>query len=208
MRKYIVMAGGQAARWDNYLGVPKHLTIIDGEKLIERTVRMLLQRAEQDITILSPKIYDSRYQVEGAIYRPTTGLDDCFWEMFTDLTESNDTYVLLGGDVWYSDACMDEIMRPFSQYRWVGQLMPNFRTGQMHEEIWAIMFEPAYRSLLSETLDDEKKKSPHPTAWNVYRVLKEKKPDIFTIVSDETCDMDCPHDYTNWMKKCHSAIFA
>ena len=39
--KYIIMADGKGTRWQNYNDIPKHFIEINGEKIIERTVRLL-----------------------------------------------------------------------------------------------------------------------------------------------------------------------
>lgn len=39
--KYIIMADGGGTRWNNYMGIPKHLVEIDGEPLLGHTVRLL-----------------------------------------------------------------------------------------------------------------------------------------------------------------------
>ena len=50
---YYILANGEGKRWGNYKGVPKHLIEIDGETLIDRTVRLLAKyrRKGEDIII-------------------------------------------------------------------------------------------------------------------------------------------------------------
>lgn len=49
--KYIIMADGEGKRWGNYKGVPKHLITVEGETILERTIRLLRGRgiADEDI---------------------------------------------------------------------------------------------------------------------------------------------------------------
>lgn len=58
MRVFIT-AYGESTRWNNYLGVPKHLIPIDDEPLIHRTVRLLKENGFDDIVIIGD------YQVDG-----------------------------------------------------------------------------------------------------------------------------------------------
>ena len=45
--KYIIMADGKGKRWNYYNDIPKHLIEIDGETLLERTVRLLKKYHEE-----------------------------------------------------------------------------------------------------------------------------------------------------------------
>lgn len=61
----IIICAGDATRWGNYLGVPKHLIEIEGERLLDRTVRLLRERGITDIFIVV-KRPSKKYRVEGA----------------------------------------------------------------------------------------------------------------------------------------------
>ncbi|GAG87713.1 unnamed protein product, partial [marine sediment metagenome] len=37
----IIIADGKGDRWNNYLGVAKHFIEIEGETIIERTIRLI-----------------------------------------------------------------------------------------------------------------------------------------------------------------------
>ena len=39
--KYVIMADGKGSRWNNFMGHSKHRIRIEGETLIERTVRLV-----------------------------------------------------------------------------------------------------------------------------------------------------------------------
>lgn len=64
----IIIAAGEATRWGNYLGIPKHFVEIDGERIIDRTVRLLRENGVDDIYIVAR---DERYKIDGAeLYIP------------------------------------------------------------------------------------------------------------------------------------------
>ena len=52
-------------RWNYYNDIPKHLIEIDGETLLERTVRLLKKYHEEAPVIITS--HDKRYEVKGAI---------------------------------------------------------------------------------------------------------------------------------------------
>lgn len=60
--RYIIMAAGKGTRWNNHLGVPKHLVKINGETLLGRTTRLL---KENDINNYVITTSDSRYAEYG-----------------------------------------------------------------------------------------------------------------------------------------------
>ena len=60
--KYIIMAAGKGTRWNNYLGIPKHLIEINGETLLARTTRLLKENGIKNYIITSS---DERYKQYG-----------------------------------------------------------------------------------------------------------------------------------------------
>ena len=65
----IIIAAGEASRWGNYKGIPKHLIEIDNEPILYRTVRLLKENDLDNIYIVAPD--DDRYKVPGSkLYIP------------------------------------------------------------------------------------------------------------------------------------------
>lgn len=104
--KYIIMADGKGRRWNNSLGIPKHLVKINGECLLERTVRQLRERDPHCEVIITS--HDERYDIDGATrYEPKNNVYEI--DRFTyELIE--DDICFLYGDTYYSDGCMDKIV--------------------------------------------------------------------------------------------------
>jgi len=68
------MAGGDATRWADYRGTPKHLIEVDGEPILHRTVRLLKQRVD---TVWVVSQNNSAYHQHGAnIYTITPAESD------------------------------------------------------------------------------------------------------------------------------------
>ena len=58
--KYIIMAAGMGTRWNNYLGVPKHLIELNGETLLGRTTIDYYEKMELQTMLLHVKIHAMR----------------------------------------------------------------------------------------------------------------------------------------------------
>lgn len=104
--KYVIMADGKGARWNNYQDIPKHFIEIDGETIIGRTVRLLNQYdKEADVIITS---HDPRYELEGARrYEPKHNVLEID-RFTTELIE--DDVCFLYGDAYYSEDAIRHII--------------------------------------------------------------------------------------------------
>jgi len=98
------MADGKGSRWQNYNNIPKHFIEINGEKIIERTVRLLTEHGAEEVIITS---HDDRYEIKGARrYEPKNNVLEI--DRFTEeLIEDNVCF--LYGDTYYSDECIKSI---------------------------------------------------------------------------------------------------
>lgn len=107
MMRIVIMADGKGTRWNNYLGIPKHLAQIDDEKIISRTVRLLdkICGGDREIIITS---HDLRYEFEGSIrYEPINNhyeIDRFTEELITD------DMIFLYGDTYYTEKALREII--------------------------------------------------------------------------------------------------
>ena len=100
------MADGKGTRWNNHNGIPKHLIEIDGEILIERTVR-LLNKYDKDAKVIITS-HDKRYEFDGATrYEPQN--NNLEIDRFTEELIENDTCFLYG-DTYYTESSLVEIL--------------------------------------------------------------------------------------------------
>lgn len=120
----IIICAGEATRWNNYLGVPKHLIKIGGETLIERAVKLIhkYKTEEVKISIVVKDIDDKRYFVEGAEtveanLHPENLDSDKFFSSQHLWNKSGRTLVIYG-DVWFSDEAMKTIME-YKDEEWI-----------------------------------------------------------------------------------------
>ncbi len=106
--KFIIMADGKGSRWNNYMGVPKHLAEYEGEPILQRTVRMLHEIAGPDTEVIITS-HDPRYDIPGARrHEPENNIYEI--DRFTsELVE--DDICFLYGDTIYSQAALQTIAR-------------------------------------------------------------------------------------------------
>jgi hypothetical protein len=108
----IITAAGEARRWKNYTGVPKHLAVIEGETLLRRLTRQLRERGIEAVVIVSPPD-DGRYQTEGARLHPRAM--NPRWRkadryMSTELWNPDGRTLYVPGDLYATDAAMDTMV--------------------------------------------------------------------------------------------------
>ena len=100
---YYILANGEGKRWKNYKGVPKHLIEIDGETLIDRTVRLIKKHSEDDVIIVGP------YKNPDALNWLNKGQKKR--EVFEEIGEqtTDQPFVILYGDCYYTEAIIKDI---------------------------------------------------------------------------------------------------
>lgn len=96
--RYIIMADGEGSRWNNFNDIPKHLVNINGETLLQRTVRLIKEVDNESEVIITSR--DKRYDVKGALrYEPKSNVLEI--DRFTyELIEDNVCF--LYGDTLYN----------------------------------------------------------------------------------------------------------
>ena len=105
--RFVIMADGKGSRWNNYMGIPKHLIEIDGESLLARTVRLLHEMKKEEIEVIITS-HDSRYEFEGAKrYEPVHNTIEL--ERFTEELVQDDMCFLYG-DTYYTEESIEIIM--------------------------------------------------------------------------------------------------
>lgn len=200
--RYIIMADGEGKRWGNYKGVPKHLITVEGETILERTIRLLIKLGidKTDIWVTSS---DPRYKT---IWNNTIpqSIKDCELERFEE-SLINGPVCYLYGDVYYTEPAMQTIIETdtddilFFGSDWEifaikvkeinkflnekHKVKEKYMTGELNRCIgWEI-----YRSLHGLLMEDE------------YDFDNHKITDDYVKILDETCDFDYPAEYEEWL---------
>lgn len=201
MSKYILMCGGKYKQFKK----PKHLSIINGEVLIERTIRLLKENGVKDIYISTnnpafdyldiPKLkHDNNFETD---MKQAKG----YWlDAFYPTTEPT-TYIF--GDVWFTDEAIKKIVN----YKTNKNVL--FGTGiarNKEHQNWGEPFsyivndtETFFKGIKEvKKLYDEGKTIRHPIVWELYRYLHgldiniQRITDDYVDIDDGTIDIDYP----------------
>lgn len=196
--KYIIMADGKGSRWNNYNGTPKHLININGETLLERTVRLIKKYDDKSRVIITS--HDPRYEVEGAIrYEPKNNIIEI--DRFTkELIEDNICF--LYGDTYYSEEAIKLVI---------------------NKRLEDITFFGTYKSIVAIRINDsaifkkhlEKVRSLYINGkidecigWQIYQSYanipfktKEIDEKYYVVIADETMDFNSPNDFNELIRR-------
>jgi len=215
----IIIAAGEASRWKNHLGIPKHFAPVDGEPIIYRTVRLLRERSVVDIYVVGPAD-DPRYAIEGStLFVPKKEPHNQDADKFLnsrDLWDANGRTVVFYGDVFFTEYAMDSIVN-FEGKDWT--LFCRFDSSQYTGTGWGECFA---QSFYPKDIEEHKEKLYYIAdlkrkniidrcgGWEHYRAMQgyrdhevkehlHRKGKVFEI-NDWTDDFDHPTDYERFIE--------
>ena len=207
--KIYILADGNGARWNNYTGRPKQLLEIDGESLLDRMIRQLVEYGAGDIFIVGP--YKSPY-ADNIRFNSKTKR-----ELFQEIGEKTlEPFILLNGDCFYTDAIIKDCLEREPERGWLHWCCPhpNYYTGKpwgegyIHKVTnveWWIRKLKQYNALV------EAKAIQIGNDWSINRFLYGAADFVRHSVNindlsiydvywhDETDDFDFPQDYDRFM---------
>ncbi len=216
-RRYVIMANGQGIRWNEYLGIPKHLISVGNETLLERIVRQVSKRDASAEIIISSS--DPRCESPGAIrhspLRNEIELDRFVPELLCD------GICFLYGDTYYTDEAMDIIITTErSTMTFFGTKnslvaikardhaefnvhLSNVRTAYTSGSISLCKGWQVFRSYMGLPLEGgpvtEADESDIPFTVLHLREREESPVHGLVRLSDETCDFNRPHDLSHFI---------
>ena len=212
--RYIIICAGDGKRWNNYMGVPKHLALINNEPILYRTIRLLKENG-----VSSNEIYlvSKEYNLEECnTYYPTLTKEfhdadkflssKCLWDL-------HDRTVILYGDVYFTDDAIKSIVN-YTNKKWTLFCRPTASqiTGKSWGECFAVNFYPRnidkmtillYRmvDMFDEGLIDR------IGGWELTRLMARRSPkkhmeksNLYYVIDDFTEDIDYAEDYDNLVK--------
>lgn len=189
-------------------GVPKQLIEVNGERLTDRTIRLLKENGIEDISISSNNpIFDScgvpRLEHNNP-YTLTKDGNTGYWVDAFYPTEEPTTY--LYGDVYYSENCIKTIINtPTEDILFFASTIP-CRPNYFKQWEEPFAFKVVNQKRFREGIEICKQKrdagqtNREPVSWELYRVLNgidinthiiDKN---FIAVNDESVDIDCLED--------------
>lgn len=216
--RVIIIAAGDATRWGNYLGVPKHLIEINGETLLERQVRLATERGAE-VIIVTRDARNKQYQVPGAkihtaTLRPSMRDADKFASSVS-IWSPNRRTIILYGDCYFTSAAMDQILDPreyVDGWHAFARFGASSYTGTPYGENLAHAIDPGegrYRYLNSlydlPVLCRPEWFGGRCGGWEQYMNLTTGNPmqppvltEHATHIDDWSDDFDFPADYDRW----------
>lgn len=218
MTRFLVLCAGIGYRWHDYLDLRKHLLPLDGETIVGRTVRLLVENGADEIEVIAPDL--PGYDVPGSTIwtPPVAKVTDTSVDKLLSCRDRWNTAgrtVALWGDVWWSEEAIADVVANDSAefhvwYRPSGSTI----TGKDHGEFFAHAFLPhehdreeaaCYRvvDLYRRDLIPWKDTG----AWTHYRAMLGIPDEMVhgwhdgrnaTLVDDWTDDFDHPRDFRGW----------
>ena len=209
--RVFILADGKGTRWNNHLGIPKHLVEVAGEPLLARTVRLLKERGEHDIII-------SSHNEEYTAFAPTTGYRNNHFEIDKIFCTQPDwevtrTNIFLLGDVFYTEEAIDKIFSEQTEtITFFGREKGSELTGGRYGELFAVKVLPGGTSILEYACKLVKWQFVNGIIsrcklWELYRLTRATDLTAhvikggFVSIDDWTEDIDSPSDYERFIKR-------
>ena len=204
VKKYIILA-------DSSIGfeLPKQLSVVCGEPIIKRTIRLLKENGITDITITS---HDKRFDNLGAIryepkfndYNPADPKSAWLKAFPIELMEEPTCYLF--GDVYYSENAIKTIVEKdnndilfFCTYENKSPLYIKHHDEPLAFKVHDFdKFKYHINRLIDMWNKDETLR--RPITWELYRSINGQNVNVHTMtknyiaINDESCDIDCVED--------------
>ncbi|MBQ1574235.1 MAG: NTP transferase domain-containing protein [Clostridiales bacterium] len=201
--KYIIMCGGSYPEWPQ----PKQLSIVKGEPIVARTIRLLRENGVEDISISSnhpafekfgvPVLHHENPYVE----KRWSYWVDCFYPM-----DEPCCYVF--GDVVFSPNAIRTIIKTQTDdIEFFASAKP-FGRGYPKRWVEPFAFKVVNQEHLKEAvretrkLAEENRFKRRPIAWEFWTVVKKTPLNVYvenyTAINDYTCDVDLPEDIEHY----------
>lgn len=201
-QRAFLLCAGDGARWNNFLGAPKHFLEFGGEALVERARRLAKNAGIEDL----------RCVIRAGARRPTgfrcltvTKTESLAETILATGSEWVSQNLILLGDVFYSPDAIASIVRADSDLTFLGRPGPSAIVRCGHGEMFAMRFNSnavhRVRSVTSRAMELRALGAP-ANLWNVYQLAGDLRlgasdivPGLLNVIDDYTNDIDTPVDY-------------
>lgn len=207
--RYIIMCGGDYKQWSS----PKQLTLVNGEPIVARTIRLLKEHGVDDVAISSNNPVFKQFGVPVLSHDnqwEVFGLDDVSGTWVNAFYPTNEPVCYLLGDVVFSITAIKKIIRTeTNSIEFFASAPPfGYYYHKPHAEPFA--FKVIDTKYFWECVEKVKrleaagKFNRPPIAWELWQVIKDtplNKIDYtnYTVINDYTCDIDVPEDVSNFV---------
>lgn len=193
--KYIILCGSNHALIN---GTPRQLVKIGGERVLDRTIRLLRKNGVKDIYITATDPAFDLCNAEVIHYDSSGPWINCFY-----LTDEPTTYIF--GDVYFSPVAIETIVNTQTDDIEFFASAPPF--APEYPRIWAepFAFKVVNLEHFREAIETVKQCTEQgiwrrdPIAWETWQVIKGTPLNMiyysnYTIINDYTCDIDYAED--------------
>ena len=204
--KYVIMCGGDYPAFKT----PKQLSVVKGERLADRTVRLLKEAGAKEIYISSndPRFNDCgavRLEHDNHFKTDGHGHDEGYWlDAYYPHFEDDAKVTYLYGDVWYTKEAIELIVN----YKTDGNILFGTKDAKNEEhQNWGEPFAYIvnnYREFMAgvkavKQMQDEGLLLRTAITWELYRYLNRLDVNIqrvldetYVVIDDGTMDIDDP----------------
>lgn len=205
--RYIIMAGGHYKHWEK----PRHLSVVNGEVLIARTIRLLKENGIKDIAISSDNPIFEQFGVpvlkhDNLYITSNWKIEEGDW--FNAFYPTNEPTCYIFGDVYFSDEAIKTIVETETDDIELFGSMPPLANNYIKNHIEPFALKVVNTKHLKDAiqktreLDKQGKFWRFPIMWELWTVIKnvplQTKPDEYiynyTAINDYTCDIDNKED--------------
>jgi hypothetical protein len=223
MTRVLILAAGDGTRWSNFRGSPKHLIEVEGERLIDRTVRQYLRYTDDVIVVGS----DERYLIPRAqLFIPDRPMEFVYpatkprpWREMdkflssTSLWDTDKRTILVYGDVYFTNEAVHTIMTHEGAWRCFCRTRESRITGKTCKEIFSFSLDPEHHNVFQRALDVLASTNTTTGGWSLFRYLTSGNANVnknyeqvfnndkYVEIDDWTEDFDFPHDLIEWEKR-------
>lgn len=196
--RYIILCGSNHGKIDD---VPRQLIDINGERILERTIRLLRENGVDDIAITATDSAFRSVEVERIEYNSNGDAGtwiNCFYPM-------DDPVCYIFGDVYFSEEAIKKIVQAQTDDVEFFASAPPF--SNKYSKPWAEPFAfkventQHFKECVQKVKDFKKQGLFHrdPIAWEFWQVVKGTKLNHicynnYIAINDYTCDIDCKQD--------------
>ena len=201
--KYIICCGGDYTQWET----PRHLTEINGETIVGRTIRLLRESGIDDISISTNNEAFEQFGLPILRHNneyTTKGYNDCVGQWCNVFYPTDEPTCYIFGDVIFSPEAIrtivntetDDILlfgskRPFSK---------QYPKKYIEPFAYKVVDTDHLKRACNEVkrLDKEGVFARKPIAWELWSVICGTDPNIinksYQAINDYTCDIDYPSE--------------
>lgn len=212
--KYIIMCGGDYTLWET----PRQLSVICGETLLERTIRLLKENGIKDIAISSNNPIFENYGVPVLHHNNeyiASGIGHVQGDWFNAFYPTDEPTCYIFGDVYFSPEAIKKIVETDTDDIELFGSQPPFASNYIKTHVEPFAVKVRNQKHLREAIettrewDKEHKFWRKPIVWELFTVIKnaplQKTLDEYTTdyvgINDYTCDIDNKQDIIMLQRK-------